>query len=158
MIDEEYELSEDPTDCNAASGSDRVRPLDRLPQVERDNAALAPTRHRGDQPCRFFALGWEVQDSNMLYFLPLLVLGLLFLVPVGIAVFGGGRSRKHWDNLLIGLFAGSATVGLTTGWIAVVLIFIPEILASGVGLLAVLGGVISGPAAIIWFTRRWLRQ
>ena len=94
----------------------------------------------------------------MLYIALFCVFGLAFTLPVIIAVFGGDGSRGRWDNILVGLFTGAASVGLVTGCIAVVLFFAPYVLASGVGLLAVFGGVIAISAAMIRVTRGWLRR
>ena len=93
----------------------------------------------------------------MLYIALAFVFGFAFLVPVGIAVSGGDGSRGRWDSILVGLFAGAASVGLITGCIAMVLFFAPEILASGVAWLAAFSGVIAIPAAMIRVTRGWLR-
>ena len=84
-------------------------------------------------------------------------LALLFLIPVSGALRTDGRSRQHSDSLLIGLFAGAATVGLVSVWIAVIAFFIPEILTTGVGLLVAFVVAIAAPTAMIWLTRGWLR-
>ena len=94
----------------------------------------------------------------MLFVVALIALALLFLIPVGVSLRSGGRSRRHPDSLLVGLYAGSATVGLVSVWIAVVTFFIPEILTTGVGLLAAFVVAIAAPAAMIWLTRGWLRN
>lgn len=94
----------------------------------------------------------------MLYIALFFVFGLMFLIPVGIAVFGGDGSRGRWDSILVGLFTGAAGVGLVTGFILVVLFFAPGVLASGVGLLVVFGGVIAISAAMIRVTGGWLRR
>ena len=86
------------------------------------------------------------------------LLALAFLIPVGVSLRSSGRSRRHCDSLLVGLFAGSATVGLISVWIAVIVIVIPEIWGTGVGLLATLGVAIAAPVAMIWLTRGWLRR
>ena len=86
------------------------------------------------------------------------VFGLAFLVPVIIAVFGGDGSRGRWDSILVGLFTGAASVGLSAGCIALVVIFVPGVFVGGVGLLAVFGGVIAISAAMIRMTRGWLRR
>ena len=91
----------------------------------------------------------------------LFVIGLLalaFLIPVAVSLRSRGRSRRHSDSLLVGTFAGSATVGLVSVWIAVIAFFMPEILTTGVGVLTTLGVVIAAPAAMIWLTRGWLRH
>lgn len=93
----------------------------------------------------------------MLFVIGLIALVLLFLIPVGVSLRSSGHSPRHPDSLLVGLFAGSATVGLISVWIAVVMFFIPEILTTGVGLLAAFGVAIAAPAAMIWLTRGWLR-
>ena len=94
----------------------------------------------------------------MLYIALFFVFGLAFLVAVIIAVFGGDGSRGRWDSILVGLFTGAASVGLVTSCIPVVLFFAPGVLVSGVGLLAVFGGVIAISAAMIRVTRGWLRR
>ena len=94
----------------------------------------------------------------MLYIVLSFVFGFSFLIPIGIAVFRGNGARGLWDSILVGLFTGAASVGLTIGFIAVPVIFAPEILASGVGWLAVFGVAIAIPAALIRVTRGWLRQ
>ena len=89
----------------------------------------------------------------------LLVIGLLalaFLIPLAGSLHNSGRSRNHSDSLLVGTFAGSATAGLVSVWIAVIAFCIPEILTTGVGSLAACGVVIAAPAAMIWLTRGWL--
>lgn len=91
----------------------------------------------------------------------LFVIGLLalaFLIPVGVSLRSSGRSRRHSDSLLVGLFAGSATVGLISVGIAVIVMFIPGILTTGVELFAAFGVVIAAPEAMIWLTRGWLRR
>ena len=91
----------------------------------------------------------------------LFVIGLLalaYLIPFGVTFRSGGLSRRHSDSLLVGLFAGSASVGLVSVWIAANAFFIPGVLTTGVGLLATLGVVIAAPAAMIWLTRGWLRR
>lgn len=62
------------------------------------------------------------------------------------------------DSVLVGPFAGLSTVGLITAWIAVILIFVPEILATDVGWLATFSVVVTAPATMIWLTRGWLRR
>ena len=86
------------------------------------------------------------------------LLALAFLIPLAVSLRNSGRSRNHSDSLLVGLFAGSASVGLISVWIAAIAFFIPGILTTGVGLLAVCGVVIAAPAAMIWLTRGWLRR
>jgi len=93
-----------------------------------------------------------------LFVIGLITFALLFLIPVGVSLRSSGRSRRHPDSLLVGLFAGVSTVGLICVWIAVIAIFIPEILGTGVGLPAGLGVVMAAPAAMIWLTRGWLRR
>ena len=100
----------------------------------------------------------EAPELAVLFVIGLLALALLFLIPVGVSLRSGGRSRRHSDSLFVGLFAGSATVGLTSVWIAVIAFFIPEILTTGVGVLTAFGVVIAALAAMIWLTRGWLRR
>ena len=69
----------------------------------------------------------------MLYIAQLAVFGIVFVIPIGVAVFGEHGCRGRWDSILVGLFTGVASVGLVTGCIALVLIFAPEILVGGVG-------------------------
>ena len=91
----------------------------------------------------------------------LFVIGLLalaFLIPLAVSLRSSGRSRRHSDSLLVGLFVGAAAVGLASVWIGAVAYFIPGILTTGVGLLAISGVVIPAPAAMIWLTRGWLRR
>ena len=88
----------------------------------------------------------------------LLVLALLFLIPFAVAFRTHGRSRRHRDCFLLGLFAGSASVGLVGVWIAVMVIFIPAILTTSVGFWTTFGVVITTPVATIWLTRDWLRS
>ena len=91
----------------------------------------------------------------------LFVIGLLalaFLIPIAVSLRSSGRSRRHSDSLLVGTFAGAASVGLVSVWTAAIAFFIPEILTTGVGLLAALGVVIAAPAAMIWLTSGWLRR
>ena len=91
----------------------------------------------------------------------LFVIGLLaltFLIPLAGSLRNSCRSRNHSDTLLVGTFAGSASVGLVSVWIAAVAFFIPGVLTTGVGLLATLGVVIAAPAAMIWLTHGWLRR
>ena len=94
----------------------------------------------------------------MLFVIGLLALALAFLIAVGVSLRSSGRSRRHSDSLLVGLFAGASTVGLIRVWIAVILTLVPEILATAVGLLATLGVAIAAPAVMIWLTRGWLRR
>lgn len=94
----------------------------------------------------------------MLYIVLSLVFGFSFLFPIGIAVFRRNGSRGLWDSILVGMFNGAASVALAIGFIAVPVIFAPEILASGVGWLTVFGVVVAIPAALIRVTRGWLRQ
>ena len=101
--------------------------------------------------------GWEGQNRAVLYIALIVVFGFAFLLPVGIAVFGGDGSRGRWDSILVGMFTGTASVGLITVCIALVLIFVPEILASGIVWLAAFSGVIAIPVAMIRVTRGWLR-
>ncbi len=101
--------------------------------------------------------GWEGHNRAVLYIALIVVFGFAFLLPVGIAVFRGDGSRGRWDSILVGMFTGTASVGLITGCIALVLIFAPEILASGVAWLAAFSGVIAIPVAMIRATRGWLR-
>ena len=86
------------------------------------------------------------------------LLALAFLIPAGVSLHNSGRSRTHSDSLLVGLFVGTASVGLVSVWTAAIAFFIPEILTTGVGLLAALGVVIAAPAAMIWLTSGWLRR
>ena len=91
----------------------------------------------------------------------LFVIGLLalaFLIPATVSLRNSGQSRNHSDSLLVGTFAGAASVGLVSVWIAAIAFCIPGILTTGVGLLAALGVVIAAPAAMIWLTRGWLRR
>ena len=91
----------------------------------------------------------------------LFVIGLLalaFVIPLAGSLRSSGRSRRHSDTLLVSLFVGAASVGLVSVWIAAITCFIPGILTTGVGLLAVCSGVIAAPAAMIWPTRGWLRR
>ena len=69
----------------------------------------------------------------MLFVIGLLALALAFLIPIAVSLRSSGRSRNHSDALLVSLFAGSATVGLVSVWIAVFAFFIPGILTTGVG-------------------------
>ena len=94
----------------------------------------------------------------MLFVIGLFALALAFLIPLAVSLRNSGRSRRHSDSLLVGLFAGSAAVGLVSVWIAAIAFFIPGLLTTGVGLLAVCGVVIAAPAAMIWLTRGWLRR
>lgn len=91
----------------------------------------------------------------MLFVIGLIALALLFLIPLGVALRNSGRSRLRRDSLVVGLFAGSAAVGLGSVWITVIVFFIPEILTTGVGLLIATGVVIAAPAAMTWLTRGW---
>ena len=75
----------------------------------------------------------------MLFVIGLLALALLFLVPVGVSLRSSGRSRRHSDSLLVGLFAGPASVGLVSARIAVITFLVPEILTTGVGFLTTFG-------------------
>ena len=93
----------------------------------------------------------------MLYIALIVVFGFAFLLPVGIAVFGGDGSRGRWDSILVGMFTGTASVGLITGCIALASSFAPEILASGVAWPAAFSGVIAIPVAMIRAIRGWLR-
>lgn len=86
-----------------------------------------------------------------------IALALLVLIPVGVSLRGRGRCRRRRDGLLVGLFAGTATVGLVNVWIAAIAFFISVILTTGVGLLTTFSVVIAAPAAMIWLTRGWLR-
>lgn len=88
----------------------------------------------------------------------LIALASLFLIPVGVSLRSSGRSCGRRDSLLVGSFAGTAAVGLVSGWIAAIAFFIPGILTTGVGLLTTFGVVIGAPAAMIWLTRGWLRS
>lgn len=91
----------------------------------------------------------------------LYVIGLLataFLIALGVSLRTGRRSRRRSDNLLASLFSGASAVGLVSVWIAVVTLVIPEILASGLGLLVTVGVAIAAPAATTWITRGWLRR
>ena len=92
----------------------------------------------------------------MLFVIGLLALAYLF--PFGVTFRSGSQSRRHSDSLLVGLFAGSASVGPVSVWIAAIAFFIPGVLTTGVGLLATLGVVIAAPAAMIWLTHDWLRR
>ncbi len=94
----------------------------------------------------------------MLFVFGLIVLALLLLIPVGVSLRSSGHSRRRRDSLLVGLFAGSFAVGLVSIWITLIVFFIPEILATGVGFLTTLGVVIAAPAAAILLTRGWLRR
>ncbi len=94
----------------------------------------------------------------MLVVIGMLALALLFLIPVSVTFRTDGGSRRRSDSLLVGLFSGASTVGLISVWIAVVTFFIPEILTTGVGLLAAFVVAIAAPAAMIWLTRGWLRN
>ena len=96
--------------------------------------------------------------SAMLFVVGLIALALLFLIPVGVSLLSSGHSRRRRDSLLVGLFAGTATVGLVGVWIAAIAFFIPEILTTGVGFLTTFGVVIVAPVATIWLTRGWLRR
>ena len=86
------------------------------------------------------------------------LLALAFLIPLAVSLRSSGRSRNHSDSLIVGTFAGAASVGLVSVWIAAIAFFILEILTTGVGLLATSGVVIAAPAAMIWLTRGWLRR
>ena len=86
------------------------------------------------------------------------LLALAFLIPLAVSLRSSGRSRRHSDSLLVGLFAGAATVGLVSVWIAVIAFFIPETLTTGVGFFAAFGVVIAAPAAMMWLTSGWLRR
>ena len=122
-----------------------------------------------EKPRRAEAIGQKATDSEpaervrtlrlpaMLVVIGMLALALLFLIPVGVSLRSSGRSRRHPDSLLVGLFAGVSTVGLVSVWIAVIAFFIPEILTTGVGLLAAFVVAIAAPAAMIWLTPGWLR-
>jgi hypothetical protein len=94
----------------------------------------------------------------MLFVTGLITLVLPFLIPVGVSLRSSGRSRQHSDSLLVGLFAGSATVGLTSVGVSIIAFCVPEILTTGVGLLAAFVVAIAAPAAMIWLTRGWLRN
>ena len=96
--------------------------------------------------------------SVMLFVVGLIALALVFLIPVGVSLRSSGHSRRRRDSLLVGIFAGAATVGLVSVWIAVIVFFIPEILTTGVGFLITFGFVIVAPVATIWLTRGWLRS
>lgn len=91
----------------------------------------------------------------MLFVIGLIALALLFLVPVGVSLRSSSGSRRRSDSLLVGLFAGSATVGLTSVGVCIIAFFIPEMLTTGVGLLAALVVAIAAPAAMIGLTRGW---
>ncbi len=93
----------------------------------------------------------------MLFVIGLLALALAFLIPLAVSLRSSGRSRRHSDSLLVGTFAGSASVGLVSVWIAAIAFFIPGILTTGVGLSAAFSVVMAAPAAMIWPTRGWLR-
>ena len=69
----------------------------------------------------------------MLFVIGLMVLALLFLIPVGVSLRTSDRSRRRSDSVLVGLFAGTAAVGLVSVWIAVIVFFIPEILTTAWG-------------------------
>ncbi len=86
------------------------------------------------------------------------LLALMFLIPAGVSLGTSSRSRRHSDRSIIGLFAGSTSVGLIIGCIAVTAFFAPGILTTGVGFLAACGVVIAVPAAMMWLTRGWLRH
>ncbi len=101
--------------------------------------------------------GSDSQSFAVLYIALFFVFGFAFLIPVGIAVFGGDGSRGRWDSILVGLFTGEASVGMVIGCIPAVWFFAPDVLESGFGLLAVFGGVIAISAAMIRVTRGWLR-
>ena len=61
----------------------------------------------------------------------LFVIGLLalaFLIPLAGSLRNSGRSRNHSDSfsLLVGTFAGLATIGLVSVWIAALRFSSPE--------------------------------
>lgn len=94
----------------------------------------------------------------MLFVIGLLTLALAFLIPIAVSLRNRGRYRRHSDSLLVGTFAGSASVGLISVWIAAIAFFTPEILTTGVGFCAAFGVVIAAPAAMMWLTSGWLRR
>ena len=96
--------------------------------------------------------------SGMWFVRGLITLVLLFLIPVGVSLRSSSRSRQHSDSLLVGLFAGSATVGLTSVGVSIIVFFIREVFTTDVRLLAAFGVVIATPAAMIRLTRGWLRR
>jgi hypothetical protein len=100
---------------------------------------------------------WKVRKFAVLYIALIVVFGFIFLIPAGIAVVRGHGSRGRWDNILVGLFTGAASVGLVTVYVALVLILVPAILVSGVSWLAVFGGGVAISAVMIRVTRDWLR-
>ena len=94
----------------------------------------------------------------MFYIALIVVFGLVFLIPVGVAVIDGDGSRGMWHSILVGLFTGAASVGLVTGGIAMVVFFAPAVFVGSVGWLVVLAVIIAITVAMMRVTRGWMRD
>ena len=94
----------------------------------------------------------------MFYIALIVVFGLVFMIPVGVAVIDVDGSRGMWHSILAGLFTGAASVGLVAGGIAMVVFFAPAVFLGGVGWLVVLVVLIATVMAMMRVTRGWMRD
>ena len=98
------------------------------------------------------------QLFGVFYIALIVVFGLAFLIPVGVAVIDGDGPRGMWHSILVGLFTGAASVGLVTGGIAMVAFFAPAVFVGGVGWLVVLVVIIASTVAMMRVTPGWMRD